>query len=315
MRFHIVMLKTLKDLSSLKRNLIFLVLCLAPVFAMSVIMKAEAVFKSGAMSLTMQTQIIAGIFIVLSFIWLAGVPLALLAAFTCANFISKEEADGTLLLLVSKPVRRFEIILGKFLAFLINVALLELIVLLSAPLIIFNLMGIDPFVLDYLLRLVPSIFLFSMFVAFIFGAISTTLSVFSKNSAKTVIVLVALVILIYFGFPFVVRGWTTPSGIYDKYGLNYIDVNYHLGNSYILFLGNCKIMPPLQAAVGQFTGVYEGGTGRDPTGFYDSDLAAMRPSMELKSYNPPAFSLGIWLALSILIFVGGLLTFERKEIY
>jgi len=48
-------------------------------------------------------------------------------------------------------------------------------------------------------------------------------------------VLVALTILIYFGFS-IIRGWTVPLGVYDKYGMNYFDVNYQLGNSYVFFL-------------------------------------------------------------------------------
>jgi ABC-type transport system involved in multi-copper enzyme maturation permease subunit len=275
--------------------------------------KDGAGFNFDVMSLSMQTQTVAGLFIVLSFIWLAGVPIALLAAFTCANFISKEEADGTLLLLVSKPVRRYEIILGKFLAFLVNMALLELTILLFVSLLLFNLMGIDPFVLDYLLGIVPFIFLYSMFIAFIFGAISTTLSVLSRSSVKIVIALVALVMLIYFGFPFLIRVPAVSSGIYDKYMLYYFDVNYHLGNSYILFLSNYKISPDFQAAIGQFAGVYEtGGPGRI---YYDPDLAAMPPSLELKTYSHPFLSMVVWLVLSILIFIGGLFRFERKEIY
>ena len=315
MRFHIVMLKTLKDLLSLKRSLIFLLLCLVPVFVISGAVKEGGPFNFAAMSLAMQTQTVGGLFIVLSFVWLAGVPIALLAAFTCANFISKEEADGTLLVIVSKPVRRHEIILGKFLAFLVNAALLELIVLLFAPLLFFNMAGIDPSVLDYLLGLVPFIFLYSMFIAFIFGAISTALSVLSRSSAKIVIALVALVILVYFGFPFFIR--LPAESIYDRYGLSYFDVNYHLGNSYLLFLGDHKIMPTFQAALGQFAGVYDAGAAypAGPESIYDPDLAAMPPSLELKTYTHPVISLGAWLVLSLLIFVGGLLRFERKEIY
>ena len=69
----------------------------------------------------------------------------------------------------------------------------------------------------------------------------------------------------------------------------------------------------MQAALGQLTGVYEvGDTGSN---YYDPDLAAMPPSLKLKTYTYPIISLGFWLALSLLIFVGGLLKFERKEIY
>jgi len=265
------------------------------------------------MTLPMQIQMMNGIFIIMSFIWIAGIPLVLLAAMTCGSFISKEEQDGTLLLLASKPIRRYEIIIGKFFAFLVSTMILELIAFLLAPLLTFNLLDLDPSALTSMLNMVPSLYLYSLFVTFVFGAISATLSVLSRNRVKVVMVLVALTILIYFGFS-IIRGWTVPLGVYDKYGMNYFDVNYQLGNSYVFFLeqSGVKIMPPIQGILGQFTGVYE---ATDPEMVFDPDLGAMPSSLELKKYNTPLVSLSIWLGLAVFLLVAGILKFEKKEIY
>jgi len=313
MRFHIVMLKTLKDLFSIKRSLVFLIICLIPVFIFANVSQREAVFNFKVMTLPMQIQMMNGIFIIMSFIWIAGIPLVLLAAMTCGSFISKEEQDGTLLLLASKPIRRYEIIIGKFFAFLVSTMILELIAFLLAPLLTFNLLDLDPSALTSMLNMVPSLYLYSLFVTFVFGAISATLSVLSRNRVKVVMVLVALTILIYFGFS-IIRGWTVPLGVYDKYGMNYFDVNYQLGNSYVFFLeqSGVKIMPPIQGILGQFTGVYE---ATDPEMVFDPDLGAMPSSLELKKYNTPLVSLSIWLGLAVFLLVAGILKFEKKEIY
>jgi len=164
-----------------------------------------------------------------------------------------------------------------------------------------------------MLNMVPSLYLYSLFVTFVFGAISATLSVLSRNRVKVVMVLVALTILIYFGFS-IIRGWTVPLGVYDKYGMNYFDVNYQLGNSYVFFLeqSGVKIMPPIQGILGQFTGVYE---ATDPEMVFDPDLGAMPSSLELKKYNTPLVSLSIWLGLAVFLLVAGILKFEKKEIY
>ncbi len=313
MRFHIVMLKTLKDLFSIKRSLVFLIISLIPVFIFANVSQREAVFNFKVMTLPMQIQMMNGIFIIMSFIWIAGIPLVLLAAMTCGSFISKEEQDGTLLLLASKPIRRYEIIIGKFFAFLVSTMILELIAFLLAPLLTFNLLDLDPSALTSMLNMVPSLYLYSLFVTFVFGAISATLSVLSRNRVKVVMVLVALTILIYFGFS-IIRGWTVPLGVYDKYGMNYFDVNYQLGNSYVFFLeqSGVKIMPPIQGILGQFTGVYE---ATDPEMVFDPDLGAMPSSLELKKYNTPLVSLSIWLGLAVFLLVTGILKFEKKEIY
>ncbi|MHA1827646.1 MAG: ABC transporter permease, partial [Candidatus Heimdallarchaeaceae archaeon] len=176
MRFHIVMLKTLKDLFSTKRSLVFLIISLIPVFIFANVSQREAVFNFKVMTLPMQIQMMNGIFIIMSFIWIAGIPLVLLAAMTCGSFISKEEQDGTLLLLASKPIRRYEIIIGKFFAFLVSTMILELIAFLLAPLLTFNLLDLDPSALTSMLNMVPSLYLYSLFVTFVFGAISATLS-------------------------------------------------------------------------------------------------------------------------------------------
>lgn len=319
MKFHIVALKTLKDLFSIKRTMIFLIVSMLCVYV------PTAAFKAGGpqgsplqfdkMTLAMQTQMFAGIFTIFSFILLAGIPLVFFCFLTCADFICGEKESGTLLLLVSKPIRRYEIVIGKFLAFFLNAVLLESILLLASPLMISYEFSTDPLILDFLAGLIPQVLLYSIFVILIFGSISTALSALFDNKIKVIVGLVALVLFIYFGFT-IIRGYAIPYGIYEKYKLYAFDVNYHLGNVYFLFLEQAKdyrLAPEFQAALGQFTGTYETTTGM--ANLFDRDLMALPPTLKLKGYVNPVVSMLLWLFASAILFSIGLLKFERKEIH
>jgi ABC-type transport system involved in multi-copper enzyme maturation permease subunit len=270
----------------------------------------EASFDS--FTLAMQNQMVMGLFIIMTFLWTAGIPLVLLAAVTCGDFISKEHQDGTLVLLISKPVKRFDIIIGKFVAFMLSTLLLQLIAVLLTVVVIHSSLEADIFILDNMLSLVPSVFAYSIFVALVFGMIATSFSCLFKSRIKAIIVLVALTILIYFGF-MTFRGWFIALGYYKVSGFSYLDVNYHLGNTYLYFLQSSgfRLMPIYQGILGQFTGTFE---ASDPGKLFDADLRAMPPTLEPKNYNSPFMSLIIWLILASVILAFGILRFERKEI-
>jgi hypothetical protein len=111
----------------------------------------------------------------------------------------------------------------------------------------------------------------------------------------------------------IVRGWFISLGYYDVAGFSYLDVNYHLGNSYLFFLESTgfRLMPIYQGILGQFTGTYE---AIDAGKIFDRDIGAMPPSLEAKNYNSPMVSLIIWLIISFVLLFLGIVRFERKEI-
>ena len=306
-------MKTLNDLLSLRRTLLFLTVVLAFSVISSKAFKEYVPINLSSLTLAMETQMITGMFVISSFIWIVGIPLVLLASITCGDFISKEYQDGTLLLLISKPIRRWEIIIGKFLAFLLSSLLLESIVLVSSPLIIFYVMDLDIYILETMVRLVPWLITYSVFVAFIFGSIATAFSSMFNNRIKTIVVMVIITILVYFGFT-MIRAWTESFGIYRNYGLNFIDMNYHLGNSYLLFLNMSKyrMLPLFQGIMGRFTGTHE---ILDPERVFDKDIDAMPKSLEPKNYNSPVVSLTAWISISLILLIFGTINFERKEIH
>lgn len=313
MRFHVIMLKTLKDLFSLKRSVLFILITLLLPIVASKLFESHTPVRLSLLTLPMETQMVVAIFIISTFIWLAGIPLTILSSITCGDFISKEYQEGTLLLLVSKPVKRYEIIVGKFLAFLLNSLVLESIVLISSPLILYYLLNLDVYILEAMIRLVPWLMLYSMFVTFVFGCMATALSTIFNSRIKVLVVMVTIIILVYFGFG-MIRSWTEPSGVYEKYGISYLDMNYHLGNSYLFFLkrSHYRMIPLLQGILGRFTGTYESVA---PEKVYDKDIGAMPSSLEVKEYMAPLTSLVTWFMVSSASLVFGTLYFQKKEVY
>ncbi len=311
MRFHTVTFKTLQDLFSMRRTLLFLVAMAIAPFFFSNVASSDQVFDFASMTMASQVQMVSMIYILMVFIWTAGIPLALLASVTCGDFISKEEEDGTLLLLVSKPVRRHEIIFGKFLAFALNILILETLAILLTPLIFYWLMPIDPFVLDVMAGLVPSMIVYSLFVSITFGALATALSSISRSRIKIIIILVAVTIAVFFGFT-MFRGWMIAADIYEPYG-TWVDVNYHLGNTYVMFLDSTgyRMTPPLQAVLGSFTGTYE---ATDPGKLYDRDLGAMYTTLQPKDYASPPVSMAWWLVLTVILLALGIIRFQKREV-
>jgi len=309
MRFHTVMFKTLGDLLKVKRSLLFIIaILIVPIVVSTVI---NSVFALTTMSLANQIQTVTMFYIIIVFFWVAGIPLVLLAGVTCGDFISKEENEGTLLLLVSKPVRRHEIVLGKYFAFIINVLILEIIAVTLTPLIMYWVLPIDPSVLDSMAGLIPAIIFYSMFIAVTFGALATALSCIFKSRFKTILILVGITMAVFLGF-MVFRGFMTGANIYDPYVV-WADVNYHMGNSYLSFIDSTgyRMAPPLQAILGTFTGTY---SGVDPGMLYDADIGAMYSSIPRTDYISPSFSMFGWMFFTFILLIIGIIRFQKREV-
>ncbi len=308
MRMNAIMIKTLKDMFSFKRTLFFMIgMVIVPLIGAGIFSENASI---SSMTLAMQDQMVVGFFIVLSFMWMVGIPLVFLAGVTCGGFVSKEGEDGTLLLLVSKPIRRYEIIAGKFLAFILNSVLLVITALLLSALIISSVMAIDAYIFNNILGLIAPLFLYAIFVSVIFGAIATALSSLYNSVTKTQMTIAAITILMFFGL-MILRGWL--GNIYEGYGINYMDVNYHLGNSFLFFLESSgyRMAPIYQGIMGMFTGTYD---AADISKLFDMDIGALPPALVAKDYTTPVQSVLIWAGIAALLMALAVLKFEKKEI-
>lgn len=317
----IVMEKTTRELMSLRRLAVVIIAGLVPAIFFGAVIWRES-FRSGIMSLEMQTHTLVGYFLLVSFMWIAGFYIAYVITTSGMDFISKEEEEGTLLLIVSKPISRFQFILGKFLALLVTTLLLELVILFGSIVVFWGLLGLDADIIRPLIGLVPWIFLYSIIVVILFDALTIAISILLKNRVlKTVFT--ALLVMLIFGVGPILR--TVWPSTYENYHLCYVDPGYHMGNAYVSLSGQAesgRMTPQIQAYLGIFTGTYKAGmeemilvmfTGSAES--FDPDIGAMPPSLEKTNYLTPLVSVLLCFAVSAAALVAAKIAIERKEVY
>ena len=317
----IVMEKTIRELMSLRRLAVVIIAGLAPAILFGAAILRES-FRSGVMSLEMQTHSLVGYFLLISFMWIAGFYIAYVITTSGMDFVSKEEEEGTLLLMVSKPISRFQFILGKFLALLVTTLLLELVILFGSILVLWVLLGLDAEVIRALVGLVPWIFLYSIIAALLFNALTIAISTLFKGRVLKTVLTMLLVMLIFGAGPFLRTLWPST---YEDYHLYYVDPGYHLGNTYVSISTRAesgRMTPQTQAYLGIFTGTYKAGmeemllsmfTGSSKS--FDPDIGAMPPSLEKTNYLTPVVSVLLCFAVSAAALGVARVAIERKEVY
>ena len=322
MAFSVVMARTMGELLGLRRTVTLLVVGLLPVWFVAYVVWRGS-FQAGTMALPMQTGFLAGYFLVISFLWLTGFYLAYLLIGTSGlELIDGERQKGTLLLMVSKPISRFQFLLGKFLALVVTSLLLEAIVLLGSILVFVLVLGIDPDTASALWGLMPWMFLFSVLATLLFASLSIALSTLvSSNLIRTVVFMAVLLIVFVAGI--VVRfGWP---GTYEDYHLYYVDGGYNLGNAYVMMLDQAetgRMTPQSQAWLGLTTGAYKAGAQEvlltmfmGSAASFDPDIGAMPPSLEKSGYLSPAVSVALCLAIAAGAFTAAAMGLNKKEVY
>lgn len=308
MRFHVILSKTLVDLLSLKRTIGLVLLGVSIPLMMSFVWRGEMIRTP--MSLEMETHYIVDGFTLLLFMWVSGLCLAISVATTAAGFISKEDTDGTLLLMVSKPINRFELVLGKFLALVINAMIIQTVVLLLSVLVVWIVTPLDPDTFGALLGLLPWVFLYSLLVTLAFGSVALAFSALMKSRVKITLVVMLLIMLVFFVgiIPRVVF-----STAYESYYLYYPDLGYHLGNTYTMLIDQAEagqMMPQNQPFMTVFAGTYKGMEES-----FDPDIGALPPSLELTNYVSPAVSTVIWMGVFVIMLGLAVWAIERKEVH
>lgn len=319
-RFHVVMVKTMRELMTVRRMLALVVGGLLLVVFMSMVVWRET-FKADNMSLDMQTSFLVGYFVLLSFLWMMGFYLAyLVVGSTGLGLIDREKEKGTLLLMVSKPISRTQFLLGKFLALVLTSLLLEAVILLASVVVLWQLLGLDPDTVGALLELLPWMLLFAVLVTPVFASISVALSALGGSDVARSVAFLAFLVFVFAAGP--VMRLEYPN-IYKDYRLYYLDGGYNLSNAYILVLDPVetdRMTPQAQADLGIATGAYQSaaevlmaqlvGVG----GVIDPDIGAMPPSLERTTYIAPAVSIGLILVVAAAGFWVASVALNRKEV-
>lgn len=241
-------------------------------------------------------------YVPLAWLWGVGIGLLVAGSLFVALTLATEADRGTLDLLLSKPVRRWEVLLAMFLAnltFLFGVGVASLLIVAA---FLYRMGGFSAAALGGgVFAVLPATLLYTLVVCTLVTAVGMAASVATRNRLQTA-ALTTVVPALFFVL-FVAR--LVPGAIYEDYSLYLVDVSYHLGNIYVLLLEAVGDSMPveLQAAIGFWAGVYELPAEGPPDG-----------PLELVGYVDPAVSLALCLLVTAGLFGVALAQFQRLDV-
>ncbi len=305
-KFHVITGRALKDIFTLRRIIVYLVILLAVPVITSFFMSS----KISSYPIDMQVVKLTDYLFVLSYLWIAGIPLVFMSAGTISSIVTAERTQGTMLQLVTKPLRRWEIIIGKFLAFFILFAFVEILAFLLSIYLMIYFSGCHMSVFPSMLAFLPPLLLYSFIVSIFFGSIALLLSTALKKTAHTILIIAFLVMFFYIGFLFFrLLGTNT----YLKFYLNYLDIGYILGNVYISLLQGFSVdlSPNFQLIFGFTAGTY------DPAAFMDTldpDQGFQLTTLPANNYVSAPFSMILSLLLPVAFIVLSVLRIGKMEV-
>ena len=301
-RFHVIAGRELETILTIPRALIFLVA--------AVILPIISAYAADVKSypLEIQALMLKDILFFVTYFWVGGIVLAFFSAWVVSDFIAGEDSRGTLLSLITRPIRRWEVILGKFLAYLIFVAVMEFLAIFVTIYVLVTVSGAHLSVIWDLVVYIPILLLFTLFVAVVFGTIPLVLSTISKKRVLVMIISAGLVILIYLGFYVIRSGF---SEFYVDNHLYHFDPGYHLGNIFIWFTeaGGIDLTPTFQEQMGLFAGTHDLGVSLD-----EPDQGFQLASIPLTNYYSQATSWLIWTLIPAGLAVLSVFNLKRKEV-
>jgi len=302
--FVAVFRKTIGDLSELKMILAYLITFLSVLFFLSIALTNSEV-PDGVATLPLGEQEVEllSTYLALSWFWAVGIALLAAGAIFVALTLATEAERGTLDLLLSKPVRRWKVLLAIFVAnvaflFAVGVASLLLVAVTIFEMGGFSAAAIGAGVFDIL----PGLLLYTLVVCALVSAIGIAASVVTRKRLQTA-ALTALAPVLFFAM-FVARVF--PGETYEDYSLYLIDIGYHLGNVCTLIFETTGVpfSVEAQAVLGFWAGVYD----------VPEDLGSVEGSLELIGYVDPGVSLALCLCLTVGLLVFSLVRFRRMDV-
>lgn len=304
----VVMRKTLADLATPKALLLFLVPYAGLTAFISMAITNDVAADLAMAPLRVQEVALTDAFSGVAFVWAAGIPMMALVGVQAARAVASEAERGTLGILLSKPIRRREILLGKVAAIVLFSAVAMLAGLAIAAVAVYYFAGASAAAIGGgIFSVFPGHFAYAIYVALVLGAVGTFFAVLTRRRMWTA--LASLVVpALFFAFVFV-RSVAGP--LYEQYMLYVVDVSYHFGNAFVFVHGltGTAFSPTTQVSLDTYTGVYDtAGTGMDPL------VGGMSSSVPLAGYVPPAVSFVVLLGLSLGLLAAALYRFDRADI-
>jgi len=295
--------KTLGDLSEPKTIVTYLLVFVSVLWFLTLGFTNEFAENVGDLPLAEQELELLTVYTPLAWLWGVGIALLGAGSLFVALTLAAEAERGTLDLLLSKPVRRWVVLLAMFFANLTFLFAVGVASLLLVAISLYQMGGFSAAALsDGVFGVIPALLLYTLFVCVLINAVGMATSVVTRNRLQTA-ALTALVPVLFFVL-LVARIF--PGDIYEDYSLYLIDVSYHLGNVYTLILDSIgdPIPVEVQAQIAFWTGVYE----------VPDEETTLEGSLDLVGYVDPTTSLALCLGLTVGLLVVALVQFQRLDV-
>ncbi|PSP76948.1 hypothetical protein BRC81_11425 [Halobacteriales archaeon QS_1_68_20] len=304
MRIPTVLRKTVGDLSNPKVLLAYFVLYLGVLTFFAIGFGSEISEQTASLPPSEHGTAMLGAFLPVVYIWGSGLAVLSLGAVFGALTLAAEAEAGTLRILLSKPVRRWQVLAGTLGGVVGYLTLVAVTSTLLAAVALYEASGVGAAALeDGVFDVLPGLIVYALFASAFVGSISVSLSVFTRDRLRTAIagLLVPAVFFVCWVAKLIV-----PAR-YEDYSLYFVDVGYHLGNGLVLILEATRGDLPVEAqqSLGLFAGVYE-----QPA----PDAETTPESLELVAYVEPVTSLAALSLFVIALLAVATVRFQRMDV-
>jgi len=241
-----------------------------------------------------------GEYFTLGFFLIAGIPFILYLIFLSSGAISREEDKGTFLLIFSRPVKRLDVLFGKFLGIFVYLILINAYILFLFPSLEALFLGLSKSTLLSLYKISIVLFVYSMLLTAFMVSLAFVFSSKFKKTVFTSIVLFVIVLGIFL----------TPlinySGSTEKV---YPNVFASLGID-VLEGFNLDLSPDSKLSFGGLTGVY----ARESESQVDIYPPEIVEPLRIKII-PSWLNMLIFLFLIFVFFLISSFLINKKEVY
>lgn len=299
-------IKTFRDLLKWKSLTISLIIMAILPTILGFVLKYE-IYGRG-LSYKSQLDFTVGIYYILVFMWVLGIPFLIMTTSKGIGVLANDITDGTLALLVSMRISRYQIILYKWLAYYLVIIILGIIGIYENLAILTFISDMDTNIQNQLMQSIPNLIQYLLLMGFIFSNIALLLSLLMKSK---IIATVSTTFLIIFIFLIIPLFKTFLMSYYEDYYLYYFDINYQFSSIYYYFIGksNVEFTPVIQMIIGTFLGIF------DTTKIMDPDLSfPLLKSAEPLKYISVKNIMYFWSGLGLVSMITSIVILTKRDI-
>ena len=188
-----IMRKHLLDNLELKKTLIYYFLMLGSSLAFLILTKPRPTSNFLAYKATLVSN-----YFLVGYLWICGLPFLLYTIYLSAGCISKEVSKGTFLLVLSRPVKRSHIIIGKFLSIVLYGMIINFALLAALPAGLVLFLHLDTTIVVALYKASLALMLYTLIISSLITSLGMVFSSKFENVIVTTIILIVGVLLILF---------------------------------------------------------------------------------------------------------------------